>query len=74
MLWMIYSNEHKGWWRAARRGYTNSVLNAGEYSEAEAREICADANKHGTLANGDQFEVMHPSVMPDFVRAVSGTA
>ena len=50
----IYSHEHRAWWRPARNGYTDSILEAGMYSLEEANEICITAsygsyNLAGTL-------------------------
>lgn len=42
--YVIWSREHKGWWRPGRRGYTPSLYDAGLYSKEEAMEICKDAN------------------------------
>jgi hypothetical protein len=41
--YLIWSNEHRAWWRPDRQGYTKRVADAGRYSEAEALEICANA-------------------------------
>lgn len=43
---LIWSNEHKGWWRPARCGYTDHKELAGEYPLDEAIEICQGANKY----------------------------
>lgn len=43
--WLIWSNEHKAWWRENSRGYTMSRNEAGRYSMTEAMEICLGANK-----------------------------
>jgi len=40
----IWSNEHKGWWRPSHRGYTPNRMEAGAYSETEARQIVEGAN------------------------------
>jgi hypothetical protein len=45
MIYLIWSNEHSAWWRLKRIGYTLIIGDAGRYSEAEAREICARANQ-----------------------------
>ena len=34
---LIWSNEHHAWWRPEGRGYTSNVLQAGLYTEAEAK-------------------------------------
>lgn len=39
-LYLIWSHEHQLWWRENSRGYTNSIIDAGIYSEDEATLIC----------------------------------
>lgn len=41
--YLIWSNEHRGWWGPGRRGYVPRVEQAGRYSEAAALDICTDA-------------------------------
>lgn len=41
---LIWSHEHRGWWRAGRNGYTQDIRNAGRYSAVEAAEIVKSAN------------------------------
>ena len=43
---LIWSNEHDGWWRPMRCGYTSFKELAGWYDLDEAIEICKDANKY----------------------------
>lgn len=45
--WVVWSYEHDAWWAPNRCGYTKSLTSAGIYTEAEAREIEADANRGG---------------------------
>ena len=40
----IWSNEHSGWWKSNKLGYTQNRKEAGIYSEAEARDIVESAN------------------------------
>ncbi len=40
---LIWSNEHRAWWRANSAGYTTFVRSAGRYTEQEAIDICRDA-------------------------------
>jgi hypothetical protein len=40
--YLIWSNEHEGWWGPGRCGYTR-LGKAGVYTRAEAIQICADA-------------------------------
>lgn len=60
-LWAIWSYEHKGWWRAARNGYTQNRSEAGYYSEIETNAILAEANTHST-------EPKEGAIRKDFVK------
>jgi hypothetical protein len=42
-LYLIWSNEHRGWWGPNRRGYSPGLLGAGTYSRDAALDICRDA-------------------------------
>ena len=47
-IWfLIWSEEHRAWWRPARHGYTDHMMEAGLYSEREARQIAREANWGG---------------------------
>lgn len=37
--WVVWSTEHDAWWGPNRGGYTSSLMQAGLYTEAEARRI-----------------------------------
>lgn len=45
-MWLIYSFEHQGWWKAGERGYTQDFAEAGHYSHDRAVEIVTGANAH----------------------------
>ena len=45
MMWVIWSEEHGGWW-AVPSGYTTSLERAARYTEKRALEIEADANRY----------------------------
>jgi hypothetical protein len=49
--WLIWSEEHGSWWRAGRRGYTTSILQAGIYTKVQADRIVHDANAHSSNLN-----------------------
>jgi hypothetical protein len=44
MNWVIWSEEHGGWWAPGKWGYTRSLAAAGRYSQEEALAICHSAN------------------------------
>lgn len=54
MKCLIYSVEHKGFWKSNHRGYTNIRSEAGIYSLEEATKICLNANQY--LQKGHLFE------------------
>lgn len=47
--WVVWSNEHQGWWRPGRCGYTTHLGHAGVYREAEAKAICRNPERIGQL-------------------------
>jgi hypothetical protein len=53
--WVVWSEEHGGWWRPGEHGYTHSLKEAGRFSMERAFEIEKNANKH--LRNGVVNEV-----------------
>lgn len=42
-VWLIWSNEHRAWWRANGQGYTATVADAGRYTLHEGKNICHEA-------------------------------
>ncbi len=41
--YLIWSNEHAGWWRADHSGYSPALKKAGNYTRDEAIAICKRA-------------------------------
>lgn len=41
--WLVWSHEHRQWWRPGRWGYTPRLSEAGRYSHADALAICQKA-------------------------------
>jgi hypothetical protein len=42
-MYLIWSNEHRAWWRSNRCGYTVSLSHAGRYSREQAIDTCSRA-------------------------------
>ena len=42
-IYLVWSNEHAGWWKAGGWGYDPGFLLAGQFTRAEAIEICRKA-------------------------------
>lgn len=42
--WLVWSNEHRGWWKAGGWGYTTLTHRAGVFTKEDAEAICAKAN------------------------------
>lgn len=42
--WLIWSNEHNGWWATNKCGYVKERKHAGRYTYKEALEIVESAN------------------------------
>lgn len=47
--YLIWSNEHRMWWRANHRGYTGSIEEAGRYPHVDATQIVVRASCDGAL-------------------------
>jgi hypothetical protein len=45
MKYLIWSNEHRGWWKPNRHGYTTRTDKAGQFTFDEAADIIKDANR-----------------------------
>lgn len=56
-MYVIWSTEHRGWWRPARRGYTHHLAEAGAYSRDVALDICREANKRVWPPGEDQVRL-----------------
>jgi hypothetical protein len=41
--YLIWSNEHRGWWRPDSRGYSPGLREAGRYTREQAMRICREA-------------------------------
>jgi hypothetical protein len=59
MKYLIWSNEHRGWWKGSLHGYTTRTDKAGQFSFEDASEIVQRANLHSD--NVEEFMVEAPS-------------
>lgn len=71
--YLVWSNEHRAWWRANGCGYTIHVEAAGLYSRADALKIC-HKGRGGWRRSGVPDEVpVRLSDLPDIARAAITT-
>ena len=56
MRYLIWSNEHRGWWKPSRHGYTTLTHRAGQFSVEEATEIVTNANRYSDKAEEVMIE------------------
>lgn len=66
---LVWSNEHGGWWIEGGLGYTLDISRAGRFTQAEATSIADNASVNGEkpLMDGVMPEVvvLAPEVAPD---------
>lgn len=57
--YVIWSNEHRAWWRPDQRCYTPNLRQAGAYSKMVAEWICqqADIGGHYSSRYGEPPEI-----------------
>ena len=55
--WLIWSNEHEGWWGKRRCGYYTQVDSAGRYTLQEALDRCG----YRSRTTGQPDELVQPS-------------
>lgn len=41
--YLVWSNEHRAWWKPGGHGYTRGLVEAGRFTRANALRICSDA-------------------------------
>lgn len=64
--WLIWSNEHKGWWKSGNHGYTRDVASAARFTFEEACEKLHDANRYHWFCLAEPNETMVPiTSLPD---------
>lgn len=58
--YLIWSNEHRAWWKPHSNGYTTLTHLAGQFTEMEARKIIREANVIGNLIVINEVMVLAP--------------
>lgn len=59
--WLIWSIEHRAWWKPNACGYTKRIAKAGRYTALEAMNIVASAN----VGIGTSSNVPRETMLPD---------
>lgn len=59
-IWLIWSNEHTGWWNPECIGYTSDINQAGHYTYQQAVDICGSEYPHGSDGVPDEIMVLSP--------------
>lgn len=72
--YLVWSNEHRAWWRPDRCGYTRNVTNAGIYSRADAIEIARASSTHidWTCTSPDEIAVRIDDLSEDVRKLTAG--
>lgn len=65
--WIIWSNEHRAYWRPDSCGYTRRIDDAGRYSYEEARSICFPPHFRGGSNQWPPPEMMFPEPIGEIV-------
>jgi len=75
-IYLVWSNEHDGWWKAGGWGYSAALKSAGHYTRDEALDICKralpTAMHLGRIAEipvrlSDMIEFMQGEMIPSVV-------
>lgn len=69
--YLVWSNQHRAWWRANSRGYTNDVRSAGLYDREEAISISGQGRDGWLEPKKAPDELAIPlSALPKNIRAL----
>lgn len=69
--YLIWSNEHRAWWRPKSQGYTVRTQAAGRYTREEAIAICA-STRDGWRSETAPSEI--PVALDDVIECVVSLA
>lgn len=70
--YLVWSNEHRAWWRPNSAGYTRDVRQAGRYDRATAIEISGSARRGWTdpMRLPDELPINIQDLPPEIFAAV----
>ena len=63
-LYVIWSNDHRGWWKPNEGGYTRDFFEAGLYSRQVALSLCIGARR---VKDGIPDELALPHADAEFI-------
>lgn len=63
--YLIWSEEHSGWWAPGSAGYASRMDRAGRYAAQEAAAIVADANRYSEPDRWNEIAVIDPTWQPE---------
>ena len=46
-IYVVWSNEHRGWWKKGQFGYTDKLADAERYSRNGALNVCMENERDG---------------------------
>jgi len=58
--WVVWSEEHAAWWARGKLGYTDSLTEAGRYTQEEALAIVRKANFYCKPGNWNECAMPDP--------------
>lgn len=67
--YLIWSNQHRAWWRPEAAGYSVSIEGAGLYSRAEAMEIAATSRDGWSMGRVPDEIAVSLADIPAHIRA-----
>jgi hypothetical protein len=70
--YLVWSNEHRAWWRPKSAGYTRDVRKAGRYDRQTAIEISGTARRGWTEPNmlPDELAINVQDLPPEIFAAI----
>lgn len=76
--YLVWSNEHKSWWRPNFRGYATDITFAGIYNRDDALDIVRNATKEFNWKGQDRYNPIPNELpvrlvdLPDDVKSLLG--